>query len=133
MTPRILALETSGTSGSVAALEGDRLLAEVSLAPSLRSARSLAPGIAKLLAEVGWKPRDVGIVAVTTGPGSFTGLRVGLTTAKSFAYAVGAQVLGINTLEVLAEQAPADAQRRAGRDRRPAARIVCRHVGSHFA
>jgi tRNA threonylcarbamoyladenosine biosynthesis protein TsaB len=109
MTPRILALETSGTSGSVAALEGDSLLAEHCLDPSLRSARSLAPGIARLLAEVGWQPRDVRIVAVTAGPGSFTGLRVGLTTAKTIAYAVGAEVLGVNTLEVLAGQAPADA------------------------
>jgi tRNA threonylcarbamoyladenosine biosynthesis protein TsaB len=110
MRQRILALETSGTSGSVAALEGERLLGEFCLDPALRSACSLAPGLSKLLAEVGWRPRDVQLVAVTAGPGSFTGLRVGVTTAKSFAYAVGAEVLGVNTLEVLAEQAPSDAR-----------------------
>jgi tRNA threonylcarbamoyladenosine biosynthesis protein TsaB len=49
-------------------------------------------------------------VAVTAGPGSFTGLRVGITTAKAFAYATGAEVLGIDTLEVLARQAPAHAR-----------------------
>jgi tRNA threonylcarbamoyladenosine biosynthesis protein TsaB len=48
------------------------------------------------------------LVAVTIGPGSFTGLRIGVTTAKTFAYAVGAQVLGLNTLEVVASRAPAD-------------------------
>ncbi len=46
------------------------------------------------------------LVAVAVGPGSFTGLRVGVTTVKLFAYAVGAEVLGINTLEVIAAQAP---------------------------
>lgn len=107
---RLLALETSGTSGSVAAFDGDRLLGRLTLDPALRSARSLAPGIQQVLREAGWKPREVQLVAVTAGPGSFTGLRIGLTTARTFAYAVGAQLLGINTLEVLTEQAPRDAR-----------------------
>jgi tRNA threonylcarbamoyladenosine biosynthesis protein TsaB len=55
-----------------------------------------------------WKPSDVQLVAVAIGPGSFTGLRVGVTTAKTFAYAVGSEVLGINTLEAVAEAAPAE-------------------------
>jgi tRNA threonylcarbamoyladenosine biosynthesis protein TsaB len=59
-----------------------------------------------LLAAVGWTPADVELVAVTVGPGSFTGLRIGVTAAKSFAYAVGAEVIGTGTLEVLAAQAP---------------------------
>jgi tRNA threonylcarbamoyladenosine biosynthesis protein TsaB len=106
---RILALETSGLSGSVAALSGGKLLAQLSLNPEQRSAQSLAAGIQRLLGEVGWRPRDVQLVAVTRGPGSFTGLRIGVTTAKTFAYAVGAEVLGVDTLEVLADQAPAEA------------------------
>ena len=52
--------------------------------------------------QVGWRPRDVQLVAVSIGPGSFTGLRVGVTAAKVFAYAVGAEVLGVNTLEAIA-------------------------------
>jgi tRNA threonylcarbamoyladenosine biosynthesis protein TsaB len=105
---RILALETSGTSGSVAALAGKTLLAHLALDPVRRSARSLAPAIRDLLAQIGWRPADVELVAVTVGPGSFTGLRVGVTTAKSFAYAVGAKVCGLNTLEVIAAQTPRD-------------------------
>jgi tRNA threonylcarbamoyladenosine biosynthesis protein TsaB len=108
---RILALETSGTSGSVAVLTGDTLIIERPLAAGQRSAQSLAPAISQILAEVDWKPADVELVAVTRGPGSFTGLRVGVTTAKLFAYAVNAQVLGVNTLEVIAEQAPSEARR----------------------
>jgi tRNA threonylcarbamoyladenosine biosynthesis protein TsaB len=48
----------------------------------------------------------VQLVAVTTGPGSFTGLRLGVTTAKTLAYAAGCEVLGVNTLETIASQAP---------------------------
>lgn len=104
MPLRILALETSGRSGSVAALEGDRLLEQTLLEPTQRSAQSLAPAIERTLKTVGWKPCDVGLVAVTAGPGSFTGLRVGVTTAKTFAWATGAAVLGVDTLEVIARQ-----------------------------
>ncbi|MGA2067250.1 MAG: tRNA (adenosine(37)-N6)-threonylcarbamoyltransferase complex dimerization subunit type 1 TsaB [Thermoguttaceae bacterium] len=103
---RILALETTEAIGSVAAAAGDKLLAQQQLNPAQRSAQSLAPAIRALLEEVGWRPGDVELVAVSVGPGSFTGLRVGVTTAKVFAYAVGAGVLGINTLEVIAAAAP---------------------------
>jgi tRNA threonylcarbamoyladenosine biosynthesis protein TsaB len=105
---RILALETSGMSGSVAALAGSTLLGELALNPDQRSARSLAPGIRDLLVQVGWRARDIELVAVTIGPGSFTGLRIGVTTAKTFAYAVGANAIGLNTLEVIATQVPGD-------------------------
>ena len=103
---RILALETSGSSGSVAALEGTQLILEQPLASGSRSAQSLAPGIDALLAEVGWSVGQIDLLAVTQGPGSFTGLRIGITTAKALAYAVGGQVIGVNTLEVIARQAP---------------------------
>jgi tRNA threonylcarbamoyladenosine biosynthesis protein TsaB len=59
-----------------------------------------------LLAAVNWIPRSVEMVAVAVGPGSFTGLRIGVTTAKTFAYAVGAQIVGVNTHAVLAQQVP---------------------------
>jgi tRNA threonylcarbamoyladenosine biosynthesis protein TsaB len=107
---RILALETSSMIGSVAALENDRLLGQTAFDPQLRSAQSFAPAMAQQLAAVAWRPQDVELVAVTVGPGSFTGLRVGVTAAKTFAYATGAQVLGVNTLHVIAAQAPGDWQ-----------------------
>ncbi len=81
---------------------------ELGLNPQQRTAQSLPPGIATLLERVRWKPADVQLVALTIGPGSFTGLRIGVTMAKTFAYAVGAEVLGINTLETIAEAAPAN-------------------------
>ena len=104
----ILALETTDSVGSVAAMADGKLLLELGLNPQERTARSLPPGIATLFERVGWKPADVGLVALTIGPGSFTGLRVGVTMAKTFAYSVGAEVLGVNTLDTIAEAAPAD-------------------------
>jgi tRNA threonylcarbamoyladenosine biosynthesis protein TsaB len=58
------------------------------------------------LQQAAWRTADVQLVAVTAGPGSFTGLRLGVTTAKTLAYAVGCDILGVNTLEVIASQAP---------------------------
>jgi tRNA threonylcarbamoyladenosine biosynthesis protein TsaB len=59
---------------------------------------------------VGWHARDVDLVVTPVGPGSFTGLRVGVTTAKTFAYAAGADILGVDTLEVIATAAPAEVE-----------------------
>jgi tRNA threonylcarbamoyladenosine biosynthesis protein TsaB len=103
---KILALETTESVGSVAACDGDNLLLELKLDPDMRSARSLAPGLKRLLEEVDWQPSHVELVAVTIGPGSFTGLRVGVVTAKTFAHAVGAEILGVDTLEVVAAGLP---------------------------
>jgi tRNA threonylcarbamoyladenosine biosynthesis protein TsaB len=104
----ILALETTDSVGSLAAMADDNLLLELELNPEQRSARSLAPGMKTIMEQVGWKPNDVRLVALTIGPGSFTGLRVGLSMAKTFAYAVGAEILGVNTLDTIAEAAPSD-------------------------
>jgi tRNA threonylcarbamoyladenosine biosynthesis protein TsaB len=105
LTVRILALETSLFNGSIALASAGELIFRQQLPPEQRTAQTLAPAIAAALREVDWKPADVNLVAVTTGPGSFTGLRVGVTTARTFSYAVGAGILGINTLEVIARQA----------------------------
>jgi tRNA threonylcarbamoyladenosine biosynthesis protein TsaB len=61
-----------------------------------------------VLSAARWSPKDVEIIAVTVGPGSFTGLRVGVTTAKAFAYATGAEVVGVNTLDCIAQQVSED-------------------------
>ncbi len=110
---RILALETSGRSGSVALLragQGDAAPVDTMFARQTpggeRTAQSLVPAIQLSLAEAGWRPRDIELICVTTGPGSFTGLRIGVVTAKSFAYAAGAALVGVHTLAAMAAGAP---------------------------
>jgi tRNA threonylcarbamoyladenosine biosynthesis protein TsaB len=99
---KILALETSGTQGSVALLDETTVLSERRLPPGQRSARSLLPCAKELLNEQAWRPADVQLVCTTTGPGSFTGLRIGVVAAKTFAYATGAQLVGVHTLAAMA-------------------------------
>jgi len=108
---RILALETSGRLGSVAALDDNNLLAQMELNPSTRSAASLAPAVREILGRVNWPPASVELAAVAIGPGSFTGLRIGVTTAKLFAYAVDADLVGVNTLDAIARQVPEETNR----------------------
>lgn len=97
-----LAFDTSGLYGSVALLDGPRVLAEHTLPTDRRSAQTLAPALADLLASQHVSAKQIRLVATTIGPGSFTGLRVGITAAKAFAYAAGAEVIGISTLEAIA-------------------------------
>lgn len=100
----VLAFDTSGFAGSVAVLEGPVALAEITLDSDRRSAQTLAPAIFELLRSRAIAPGAIGLVATTVGPGSFTGLRVGVTTAKTFAYAVRAEVIGVSTLEAIAAE-----------------------------
>jgi tRNA threonylcarbamoyladenosine biosynthesis protein TsaB len=104
---RILAIESTDQAGSVALLEDNQVRAAVRLNLDQRSAQSLAPAIQEQLQKLGWKPGDIKLVGVAIGPGSFTGLRVGVTTAKTFAFAIKADIVGLNTLEVIAAQTPA--------------------------
>ncbi len=107
---KVLALETSERIGSLAAFVADeqppQLVAEVTLPSDQRGARSLVPAIDGLLKTLGWKPADLALICATTGPGSFTGTRLGVTTAKTLAYATNAQVVGVHTLAAIAASVP---------------------------
>jgi tRNA threonylcarbamoyladenosine biosynthesis protein TsaB len=107
---RVLILETSARAGQVAVAEGGRVLAQRRLSETRRHGRDLAPAAAELLAERGWPPRSVGAVVVGRGPGSYTGLRVGIMSAKAFAYATGAKLFAIDTFAAVAAQAPDEAR-----------------------
>jgi tRNA threonylcarbamoyladenosine biosynthesis protein TsaB len=101
-------LETSGRVGHVALAKGARLLQARRLDEARRHARDLAPTVAELLVGLGWRPRDLSAVLVSRGPGSYTGLRVGIMSAKTLAYATGCAVLAIDTFAAVAAQAPAE-------------------------
>jgi tRNA threonylcarbamoyladenosine biosynthesis protein TsaB len=107
--PRFLILETSGRVGQVALAEGERLCGVRRLEEPRRHARDLAPAVRELLAQAGWTASNVQAVLVSRGPGSYTGLRVGIMSAKTFVYATGCRLLAIDTFAAIALQAPADA------------------------
>ncbi len=102
---RLLLIETSGRIGQVALADGPSLVGVRRLEESRRHARDLAPAVADLLVAAGWTPRDLSAVAVSRGPGSYTGLRVGIMSAKALAYAVGCPILAIDTFAIIASQA----------------------------
>ena len=101
----LLALDTATPAVTVALHDGERVLAEVSEVDARRHAELLAPGIEAVLAQAGVTARDLTALAVGTGPGPFTGLRVGLVTARTMAATLGVPVHGVCTLDVLALQA----------------------------
>lgn len=109
---RILGLETSLPQGSIAVLEDDssgvNVIREIELPQAKRAAQTLLPALSELLGDCHWQPGDIDLISVTTGPGSFTGLRIGVTTAKTLAFAVKAPVVGLNTLAVIAAKAPSE-------------------------
>jgi tRNA threonylcarbamoyladenosine biosynthesis protein TsaB len=101
---KLLIIETSGRIGRVALAEEGRVLAAGVLDEGRRHARDLAPCVRDLLQERNWRPADVEAVLVSRGPGSYTGLRVGIMSAKAFAYATGCKLLGVDTFAAIALQ-----------------------------
>jgi tRNA threonylcarbamoyladenosine biosynthesis protein TsaB len=104
---RVLVLETAGRVGQVALASGHAVLAEARLEEARRRASDLALAVADLLKGQGWAARDLTAVVVGLGPGSYTGLRVGLASAKALAYATGAAFFGVETFAAVAVRAPA--------------------------
>src|SRR5262245_6159739 len=104
--PRLLIVETSAGNGTVAVAEGTKIKQLYRLDQARRHARDLVPGVAELLAKQSWRPQDIDVVIVGLGPGSYTGLRVGIMSAKAFAYATGCKIIGIETFLAIAAQAP---------------------------
>jgi len=101
---RLVAIETATAVTSVAIGEDDDAV-EVLADDRRRHTEALAPCLAALLAERGWSLADLDVVVVDVGPGLFTGLRVGVATAKGISVATGVGLLGVSSTEVLAQSA----------------------------
>jgi tRNA threonylcarbamoyladenosine biosynthesis protein TsaB len=99
---KILAVDTSTASGSIALLDGVQVTAEWTLLSAQTHNRSLLKKVAHLLSELGWTLEQLGGFAVTSGPGSFTGLRIGVTTIKTLAWATQKPFASIPSLDALA-------------------------------
>lgn len=104
-SPDTLVIETSGATGGVAVACGDRLLAAATLATTSRHAADLLGVADRLWREAGGAPGRVATCCLSIGPGSFTGLRVAVTVARSLALACGTRIVAVPTLAVIAEEA----------------------------
>ena len=107
---RALALETTSRRAAVALVEGVRVVAEDAFAAGLNHTAGLLPMVEALVRRQGWTPRDLDHVYVSVGPGGFTGTRVGVTLAKTFAFATGAKLVAVPTPRVIVENLTAEAR-----------------------
>lgn len=98
----ILAIDTSALTATAAVLSKGTLLGEISTTTSLTHSQTVMPMIDELLKKLSLDISDIDVFACSEGPGSFTGLRIGLGTIKGLAYGLGKPVVGVSTLEALA-------------------------------
>ncbi|RKN82208.1 tRNA (adenosine(37)-N6)-threonylcarbamoyltransferase complex dimerization subunit type 1 TsaB [Paenibacillus ginsengarvi] len=98
----LLAIDTSTSVLTVALADGERIFAERRSETERNHSIKLLPEINSMLKEAGLSPSALDAVAVGTGPGSYTGVRIGVTVAKTFAWSLGIPVIGVSGLEALA-------------------------------
>src|SRR5262245_64923780 len=94
---RVLAIDTSTLAGGVALVDGGRTVAEYVLDVRLTHSERLMPAIDRVMADAGWGPSDLTGLAVAVGPGSFTGLRVGVSAVKGLALALSIPIAAVPT------------------------------------
>lgn len=99
---KILAIDTTTFLGSVALVEDDLLIASIQQGTQVTYSERLIHSIDHLLEGARWRKLDIDLIAVALGPGSFTGLRIGLGTAKGLAITLGKPMVGVSSLQVLA-------------------------------
>lgn len=105
MSELILTIETSTECCSAAIFDGERILASRITENPRQHAAILVPFIDEVLREAGLQAKDLDAVAVSQGPGSYTGLRVGVSTAKGLCFGAKVPMIAVDTLEILAHQA----------------------------
>lgn len=104
----ILAIDTSSTVASVAIVSEGKVLAEYNVCNGKTHSQIIMPMISDALDKAGLTMSDIDVFATSLGPGSFTGLRIGVATAKTFAQATGKKIIGISSMAGLSANVPAD-------------------------
>jgi tRNA threonylcarbamoyladenosine biosynthesis protein TsaB len=103
---RILAVETSSLAGGVALLDDERLVAEYLLDVSVTHSERLMAAVDRVLADARWTARELRGLAVAVGPGSFTGLRIAVSTVKGLALGLDLPIAAVPTLDAMAAALP---------------------------
>lgn len=103
---RVLAVETSSLAGGVALLDDERLVAEYLLDVSVTHSERLMSAVDRVLADARWPARELTGLAVAIGPGSFTGLRIAVSTVKGLALALDLPIAAVPTLDAMAAALP---------------------------
>ena len=100
---KLLAVDTSGPVCGVAVLDGEKVLSEIAAQNRNTHSASLMPMVERALDFAGVSLRDLDALAAVTGPGSFTGIRIGVATVKAMAHGSGKPCVSVDALEALAE------------------------------
>lgn len=103
---RILAIDTATDAASAAVVEDDRLIGSYTINNKKKHSQLIMVMIEKLLGDLSLKISDIDLFAVANGPGSFTGLRIGVAAMKALAHSMNKPIVGISTLEALAYSVP---------------------------
>ncbi len=99
---KILALETSAVAASCCVADGEKLLSRAAVNAGLTHSRTLMPMVEAMLSSADLTVADIDAVAVAVGPGSFTGIRIGVATAKGLAFPTDLPCVAVSTLEAMA-------------------------------
>lgn len=99
---RILAIDTSNQTLSIAVCDEEKILGQYTITVKRNHSLTLMPAITQLMKDIGLKPDELDRIVVAQGPGSYTGLRIGVTTAKTLAYTLNKELVGISSLKTVA-------------------------------
>ncbi|MGX7164685.1 tRNA (adenosine(37)-N6)-threonylcarbamoyltransferase complex dimerization subunit type 1 TsaB [Enterococcus massiliensis] len=99
---KILAIDTSNQSLAIGLMEEDQVVGQLQTTVNKNHSVTLMPAIAGLVKMVHWKPKEITRIVVAQGPGSYTGLRIGVTTGKTLADTLSAELVGVSSLAVIA-------------------------------
>ena len=105
----VLAIDTSHTTLSVALVDDKKTLAEIVESTKNDHSKRLMPAIESLFKQVNRSPKELDLIAVAEGPGSYTGVRIGVTVAKTLAWTLSKPLVGVSSLEILARNINEDA------------------------
>ncbi len=105
---KVVGIETSCLIGNIAVCDGDTIVCKKTFGKNMNHGKEIVSSLESIFNEINWEPRDIDLIAVSIGPGSYTGLRIGVTCAKTLAYGLDKPVIDVPTLDVLVENVSDD-------------------------